>query len=141
MGAREPDAGQGAAGRGLEAVADEDEAFSLVAELSRSRSGRRRYVLRVVGQSMTGARIEHGDLLVVEEDEDPPDAEIVVALSGNGDEVTVKKLYRGRGMVKLRPMNGDHGDMVVPAEHVRIREKVKHVIHPPLGEDCLLLGC
>ncbi len=44
-------------------------------------------------------------------------------------------------MVKLRPTNGDYGDMVVPAEHVLIQGKMQHVIDPPLGEDCLLLGC
>ena len=43
-----------------------DEAYSLAAELLASRSGRRRYLLRVVGQSMVGARIEDGDLLVVD---------------------------------------------------------------------------
>ena len=66
------DKGWEAAGRGLEAVAV-DEAYSLLAvlaELLAARSGRRRYLLlRVVGQSMVGARIEDGDLLVVEEDE------------------------------------------------------------------------
>jgi repressor LexA len=61
-----------AAGRGLEAVATDD-AYSLAAELLATRSGRRRYLLRVVGQSMVGARLEDGNLLVVEEDEVPLD--------------------------------------------------------------------
>ncbi len=55
--------GRIAAGRGLEAVAVGDEAYSLAAELLLPSSGRRRYLLRVVGQSMIGARIEDGDLL------------------------------------------------------------------------------
>ncbi|MDP8945369.1 MAG: helix-turn-helix domain-containing protein, partial [Actinomycetota bacterium] len=41
--------GRIAAGRGLEAVTVGDEAYSLAAELVGSRSGRRRYLLRVVG--------------------------------------------------------------------------------------------
>ena len=94
------DKGWEAAGRGLEAVAA-DEAYSLLAvlaELLAARSGRRRYLLlRVVGQSMVGARIEDGDLLVVEEDEAPPDGAVIVALLGNGEEVTVKRLYREEG--------------------------------------------
>src|SRR3712207_4410445 len=93
--------GRIAAGRGLEAVAMTDEAYSLAAELLSPRSGRRRYLLRVVGQSMTGARIEDGDLLIIEENEDPPDGEIVVALLGGGEEVTVKKLHREGEMVRL----------------------------------------
>ena len=43
---------------------------------------------------MIGAHIADGDLLIVEEDEDPPDGTVVVALLGDGEEVTVKRLYR-----------------------------------------------
>ena len=134
MGATMPLLGRIAAGRGLEAVAEEDDgAFSLVAELLGSRAGEgcRRYALRVVGQSMTGARIEDGDLLIVEGDEDPPDGEVVVALLRGGEEVTVKRLYREGEKVRLRPQNGEHEDIVVPAEEVLIQGKVVHVIHPP----------
>jgi repressor LexA len=89
--------GRIAAGRGLEAVAV-DGAYPLLAELLAVRSGRRRYLLlRVVGQSMVGARIEDGDLLVVEEDEAPLDGAVIVALLGNGEEVTLKRLYREEG--------------------------------------------
>ncbi len=123
--------GRIAAGRGLEAVVTGDEAYSLAAELVLPSSGRRRYLLRVVGQSMIGARIEDGDLLVVEEDEDPPDGTVVVALLNGGEEVTVKKLYREREMVRLKPQNGQHEDIVVPAREVRIQGRVVYVIHPP----------
>jgi repressor LexA len=123
--------GRIAAGRGLEAVAT-DEAYSLAAELLTVRSGRRRYLLRVVGQSMVGARIEDGDLLVVEEDEAPPDGAVIVALLRDGEEVTVKRLYRARGnRVRLRPENGDHEELVLPAEDVRIQGRVVYVVHPP----------
>ena len=94
------------ASRGLEAVVTGDEAYSLAAELLLPRSGRRRYLLRVVGQSMVGARIEDGDLLVVEEDQDPPDGTAVVALLRAGEMVTVKKLYREGETVRLKPQNG-----------------------------------
>ena len=123
--------GRIAAGRGLEAVAT-DEAYSLAAELLTVRSGRRRYLLRVVGQSMVGARIEDEDLLVVEEDEAPPDGAVIVALLRDGEEVTVKRLYRERGnRVRLRPENGDHEELVLPAEEVRIQGRVVYVVHPP----------
>jgi repressor LexA len=131
LGGDVPLMGRIAAGRGLEAVALEDEAYSLAAELLSSGSGKRRYLLRVVGQSMTEARIEDGDLLVVEEDEDPADGEIVVALLDGGDEVTVKKLYREGETVRLRPRNGDHEDIIVPAESVRVQGRVIWVFHPP----------
>jgi repressor LexA len=127
--------GRIAAGRGLEAVTVEDEAYSLAAELVGSRLGRRRYLLRVVGQSMIGAHIADGDLLVVEEDEDPPDGTVVAALIGDGEEVTVKRLYRekneARDLLRLEPENGDHQDLVVPAENVAIQGRVVYVVHPP----------
>lgn len=125
--------GRIAAGRGLEAVAHSDEAYSLAAELLGSRSGRHRYLLRVVGQSMIGAHIADGDLLVIEEDEDPPDGTVVAALIGNGDEVTVKRLYREGDLLRLRPENGDHEDLVLPAEDVKIQGRVVYVVHPPRG--------
>jgi repressor LexA len=123
--------GRIAAGRGLEAVASDDEAYPLAAELMGSRSGRRRYLLRVVGQSMIRAHIADGDLLVVEEDEDPPDGEVVVALLRDGEEVTVKRLYREGELLRLRPENGDHEDIVVRAEDAKIQGRVVYVVHPP----------
>jgi repressor LexA len=129
--------GRIAAGRGLEAVTVEDEAYSLAAELVGSRLGRRRYLLRVVGQSMIGAHIADGDLLIVEEDENPPDGTVVAALIGDGEEVTVKRLYREKGeagdMLRLKPENGDHQDLVLPAENVTIQGRVVYVVHPPRG--------
>src|ERR687893_247463 len=126
---RTPLLGRTAAGRGLEAVAVGDEAYSLAAELLLPGSGRRRYLLRVVGQSMIGARIEEGDLLVVEEDEDPPDGAVVVALLRNGEEVTGKRLYREGDEIRLKPHNGEHEDLVVSAENVRMQGRVVYVIH------------
>jgi repressor LexA len=123
--------GRIAAGRGLEAVATGEEAYSLAAELLLSPTERRRYLLRVVGQSMIGARIEDGDLLVVEEDEDPPDGTVVVSLLNGGEEVTVKKLYRDGRMVKLKPQNGEHEEITVPAEEVKVQGRVVWVLHPP----------
>lgn len=124
--------GRIAAGRGLEAVAHDDEAYSLAAELLGSR-GRNRYLLRVVGQSMIDAHIADGDLLVIEEDEDPPDGTVVAALIGNGEEVTVKRLYREGDLLRLRPENGDHEDLVVPADDVTLQGRVVYVVHPPRG--------
>ncbi len=125
--------GRIAAGRGLEAVAVGDEAYSLVAELLISRSGNARYLLRVVGQSMLDAGIHEGDLLVVEEHESPPEGTVVVALLGEGEEATVKRLYREDGQIRLRPENREHEDIVVPADKVRVQGRVAYVIHPPRG--------
>lgn len=123
--------GRIAAGRGLEAIAVGDEAYSLAAELLGSRAGRPRYLLRVVGQSMIGAHIGDGDLLIVEEDEDPHDGEVVVALLRGGEEVTVKRLYREGEMLRLKPENGEHEELVVPTGDVTVQGRVVYVVHPP----------
>ncbi len=67
-----------------------------------------------------------------EEDEAPPDGAVIVALLRDGEEVTVKRLYREEGnRVKLRPENGDHEERVLPAEDVRVQGRVVYVVHPP----------
>ncbi len=126
-----PVMGRIAAGRGLEAVSAEDEVYLLIPEVLLSRSGKPRYVLRVVGDSMIGAHIGDGDILIVEENEDPPDGTVVAALV-DGEEVTVKRLYRrGGDLLLLKPQNGNHEDIVVPAGRVEIQGEVVLVMHPP----------
>jgi repressor LexA len=124
---RAPMLGRVAAGRGIEAIEVKDEAFS---GLLVPRSGKGRFWLEARGDSMTGARIEEGDLLLVEENEDPPNGTVVVALL-DSEKVTVKRLYREGATVRLRPHNGEHPDIVVPAEEVRIQGEIVYVLHPP----------
>lgn len=119
--------GQIAAGRGMAAVAD-GEAYALAGELLTSRSGRQRYLLRVVGESMVGASIHDGDLVVVEEDTDPADGEIVVALLAE-EEVTVKRLYRKNIHVLLVAESPDHEDIEVEWGEVEVQGRVVYIIH------------
>jgi repressor LexA len=57
---------------------------------------------------------------------------VIVALLRNGDEVTVKRLYREEGnRVRLRPENGGREELVLPAEDVRVQGCVVYVVHPP----------
>lgn len=121
--------GRVAAGRGIEAIADES-AASLAADLLTPASGNRRYVLRAAGDSMSGARIEEDDLLLVEENPDPPNGAVIVALL-RGENATVKRLYREGATVRLRPQNGEYEDIVLPAEEVTVQGEVIMVLHPP----------
>ena len=57
------------------------------------------YLVRVKGDSMTGAGIYEGDTLVVDRSVTPKHNHIVLALLNN--EFTVKRLYRRGGVVKL----------------------------------------
>jgi repressor LexA len=122
--------GRVAAGLGIEAIADEGGTASLASDLLVSRSGRGRYTVTAHGDSMTGARIQEGDTLLVEENEDPPDGTVVLALI-RGEKVTVKRLYRDGDRVRLKYQNGESREMVLPAEEVRVQGEVIMVIHPP----------
>ena len=122
--------GRVAAGPGIEAIADEGGASSLAADLLVPKPGRRRYTVTATGDSMTGARIEEGDTLLIEENEDPPDGTVVLALL-RGETVTVKRLYRDGDRVRLRYQNGEPREIVLPAEEVRIQGEVIRVIHSP----------
>lgn len=61
------------------------------------------YVLRIRGESMTGAGILEGDLVVVRPQETARDGEIVVALVG--EEATVKRYFHEDDHVRLQPEN------------------------------------
>lgn len=122
--------GRVAAGPAIEAIVDEGGASSLAADLLVPRPGRRRYTVTATGDSMTGARIEEGDTLLIEENEDPPDGTVVLALL-HGEQVTVKRLYRDGDRVRLRYQNGEPREIVLPAGEVGIQGEVVKVIHSP----------
>lgn len=61
------------------------------------------FLLRVKGDSMTGAHILDGDYVLVHPQESAHDGEIVVALVG--DEATVKRFYKTATGVTLRAEN------------------------------------
>ncbi|MGH7920258.1 MAG: transcriptional repressor LexA [Candidatus Dormibacteraceae bacterium] len=64
------------------------------------------FALRVRGDSMVGAGILDGDLVIVKPQQDALDGTIVVALVG--DEATVKRLDRQRGHVRLIAENPNY---------------------------------
>ena len=83
------------------------------------------FLLRVKGESMIGAGILDGDLVIVQRAQDARNGEIVVALAGDdesADEATVKTFYREAGKVRLQPEN----DALEPiyAKHVQVLGRV-----------------
>ncbi len=120
-----PVLGRIAAGPGMEAVRVE-EASTIARELF----GAGRFVLEASGQSMTGAGIEDGDQLLIVADPSPPDGTIVAALIG-GDRVTVKRLFREGENIRLRAENGEHRDIVAPAEDVEVQGRVELILRRP----------
>ncbi|MDP1587593.1 MAG: translesion error-prone DNA polymerase V autoproteolytic subunit [Prosthecobacter sp.] len=88
------------------------------------------YFMRVKGDSMTGAGIQHGDLLIVDRSLEPVSGRIVVATL-NG-ELTVKRLRKYRGRITLKAENPAYPEIVVKDEQeLQIWGVVAHVVHTP----------
>ena len=120
-----PALGRIAAGPGMEAVPVEGAATA-----ARALFGPGRFILEASGQSMTGAGIEDGDHLLIVADPSPPDGTIVAALIG-GENVTVKRLFREGETVRLQAENGEHKDIVAPAEDVEVQGRVELILRRP----------
>ena len=92
--------------------------------LRRGGSGQDLFALEVYGNSMQGAGIADGDIVVAQRQETAVDGDIVVALLG--DEATVKTFYREPGGIRLQPENPDYTPII--AQDVRIMGKVAMAI-------------
>lgn len=80
--------------------------------------------LRVRGDSMVGAGILDGDMVIVRPQKDAPDGTIVVALVE--DEATVKRLDRQQGHVRLISENPDYAP--IEPEQVEMVGAVRGVL-------------
>jgi SOS-response transcriptional repressor LexA len=86
------------------------------------------------GDSMTGAGIEEGDLLVIEGNLSPPSGSVVATLiMGAEEEATVKILSREGDTARLKPRNGAHEDIVVPTDSVVVQGTVEWVVRRVRG--------
>jgi DNA polymerase V len=87
------------------------------------------FYVRVCGDSMAGAGICSGDLLVVDRAVGSPDNRIVIAVLDG--EMTVKRFCRRKGKVYLSPENPEYPDIEV-SEYAsfEVWGVVTHVIHP-----------
>jgi len=81
------------------------------------------FALRVQGDSMTGAHIAHGDLAIVQPQEDADDGQIVAVLVEELlTEATLKILRRKNGSVELHAANSRYPPMVFGGrERARVR--------------------
>jgi repressor LexA len=112
-----------AAGVPIEAVAT-NETIAVPEDLV----GRRdTYVLRVRGNSMIDEQICDGDFVIVEDRKTAQNGETVVALLG-GSDVTLKKLYRENGRVRLQPANPAMQPIFIDPEQVQVQGVVVGVM-------------
>ncbi len=114
--------GRVAAGEPIEAIVDVD-----VVELPPSMADEGDcFVLQVKGISMEEDGILDGDFVVVRKQVTAKNGEIVVALVNNG--ATVKRYYRRKDHVELRPAHGDMQSIRIQEEDFRIEGKVVGVM-------------
>jgi repressor LexA len=88
---------------------------------------RETYVLRVRGDSMIDEQIRDGDYVIVEDRRSADNGEMVIAML-NGSDVTLKKLYRERGQIRLQPANPAMQPIVAPADQVQVQGVVVGVM-------------
>src|SRR5688572_3447767 len=69
------------------------------------------YYVRLSGDSMQGAGLYDGDILIVDRSLEPKDTDIVIAVL-NG-ELTVKRLFRRGLLVQLRPASARYQNITV----------------------------
>ncbi len=86
------------------------------------------FPVRVTGDSMIGAGIHSGDLLIVDRSLEPRDGSVVIAILDG--ELTVKRLERHDGKLFLVPENPNYPLIPIHEEQsFEVWGVVKHVIH------------
>ena len=118
-----PVVGRVAAGQPILADENIEEYIDVPAFLRRDDAD---FVLRVRGDSMTGAGIFNDDFVVVHSQEQAQNGEIVVALVG--DEATTKRFYNEGRTVRLQPENELYEPIIVNADEVELVGRVVGVL-------------
>ena len=86
------------------------------------------FFVRAKGQSMIGANIHDGDLLVVDRSLNPTHRAVVIAVVDG--EFTVKRLYKRGGRVRLLAENPDYAPIeVADGQELQVWGVVTNVIH------------
>jgi len=115
-----PIVGRIAAGLPMYAQADWDGSITVDAEVFR---GQNLFALKVRGDSMKGAGILDGDLVICEPRQYAQNGEIVAALI-HGEEATVKRFFRRADHIELRPENPSRPPMRYGFDEVLVQGKV-----------------
>lgn len=118
-----PILGRIAAGSPIEALGDGRDTLDLAGMWAQGGN----YLLEVRGQSMIDDHIAPGDLVVIRPQPNAHDGEIVVALI-EGNEATLKRLYRESDRIRLQPANAEMEPIYVRPDQLQIQGKVIGVI-------------
>ena len=95
-------------------------------------TGNNLFALRVRGDSMTEAAILDGDLVICEPSQYAENGDIVVALVDH-EEATVKRFFRRRDHIELRPENAAYSPMRYGFNQVLVQGQVVGVVRALAG--------
>lgn len=84
------------------------------------------FVLEVTGQSMKDDGVYDGDYVIIKKQHSAQNGQTVVALIDN--EATIKRYYKHKDYVELRPANPDFKPIVVRSDHFKIEGVVVGLI-------------
>lgn len=91
------------------------------------------FALRVRGLSMIDALIDDGDIVILQAARAVNNGETAAVWLKAEQEVTLKKVYRERGRVRLQPANSQMGPMYHDPENVEVQGRVIGVIRALAG--------
>ncbi len=101
------------------------ETLALPEELTR---GKDVYALRVRGLSMMDALIDDGDIVLLEPTNTADDGDMVAAWLKDKQEVTLKRIFREKGTIRLQPANSQMQPLYTAPQNLEIQGRVIGVI-------------
>ena len=101
------------------------ETLELTDELTQ---GKEVYALKVRGLSMIDALIDDGDIVLMELSNTADDGDMVAVWLKDKQEVTLKRLFQEKQMIRLQPANAQMEPLYVDSKNVEVQGKVVGVI-------------
>jgi repressor LexA len=117
--------GRIAAGVPIEAIQDGSSHVAVPGQML-DRGGEH-YALEVRGDSMIEAGINDGDVVVIREQRTAENGDIVVALV-DGQEATLKRYRRAKGMIALEAANAAYETRMLPVDRVKVQGRLVGLI-------------
>ena len=103
-----------------------EEMLKLTADMIGNR--RNVYALKIKGTSMVDALIDDGDTVVMEAVPTAENGQMVAVWLKDEQEVTLKKIYREPGRIRLQPANKQMKPIYVKPQNIQIQGKVVAVL-------------
>lgn len=101
------------------------ETLELTEELTQ---GKEVYALKVKGLSMVDALIDDGDIVLMQPANTADDGDMVAVWMKDKHEVTLKRLFREKQMIRLQPSNSQMEPLYVNSQNIEVQGKVIGVI-------------